>query len=113
MTFAPPTPDKDGGCPTCGQPFTIAAISDALSAERARVIELKAALTGSNDLVADIHDRALEELKADKELGHDPYDMPDDCEVLVTVKMGELRKAQQTASAALLKAQGQQTEDSE
>jgi len=40
MTFAPPMPDKDGCCPTCGQPFTIAAMPDALSAERARVIEM-------------------------------------------------------------------------
>lgn len=68
---------------------------------------LEGALTDSNDLIADIHDRALGELKADKELRHDPYDMPDDCEVCVTVTMGELRKAQQTARAAL-RALGQQ-----
>jgi len=85
----------------------LAARQHALSVERARAIALEAALTDSNDLVADIHDRALEELKADKELRHDPYDMPDDCEVCVTITMGELRKAQQTASAAL-RALGQQ-----
>ena len=46
MTFAPPTPDKDGFCPTCGQPFTIAPSQDALSAERARVIEECARVAG-------------------------------------------------------------------
>ena len=39
MTFLPPTPDEDGCCPTCRQPMTATAISKAVSAERAGMIE--------------------------------------------------------------------------
>jgi len=63
--------------------------------------QAREALAETRDLIEDLADRALEDLKADRERKFDPYDAPDDCESCITVTFGELRKATKRARSVL------------
>jgi hypothetical protein len=55
-------------------------------------------------LFDDLHDAALDELRQAAIEGTyrgDPYDAPDDCESVITVKHGDLRKARSVLRQAL------------
>jgi hypothetical protein len=70
----------------------------------ARKQQIRSAMEYALGLFDDLHDAALDELKAGAKEGTyrgDPYDAPNDCESLITVKHGDLRKARRILREAL------------
>lgn len=66
--------------------------------------QIRSAMEHALSLFDDLHDAALEELRQAAREGTyrgDPYDAPDDCESLITVKHGDLRTARSVLRQAL------------
>jgi hypothetical protein len=66
--------------------------------------QIRSAMEHALSLLDDMHDAALEELRQGAREGTyrgDPYDATDDCESVITVRHGDLRKARSILRQAL------------